>query len=161
MGDSPESLPFQLTLVDLDRTSYLIGDSLTFEVLVKHVGQKPFSLPWGREKSAFSSAKGPGQRAAFLLTFTDSQLGRQYIGHENSTYGFQSVPGSFLVVRPGDTVRVRAKGRWYLMAGFPKPPPDGWSKDISVRAELQLHGLSGVLPLVDSTNTLEIRLQER
>jgi hypothetical protein len=65
------------------------------------------------------------------------------------------------LVKPGDTVHVRGESRWYLGRAFPEPPVDGWLRNVSVSAELQIEGVNDFIPLVDSTNTVKIQLLQR
>jgi hypothetical protein len=66
-------IPFEVTLVSLDRAGYAVGDSVVFELLLKHVGLKPFALPWSRDPE---SVRGASRvlSASFLLTFADKAL---------------------------------------------------------------------------------------
>jgi hypothetical protein len=101
------------------------------------------------------------QRAVILLSFQDDVLGRQLIGDENTTYGSASVPGSLLVLKPGDTIRVRAQAKWYLSEGMAKTPPNGWLRELALHAYVQLHGVSDVVPEVTSGNAVQVQLQQR
>lgn len=150
-------IPFEVTLLSLDRSGYALGDRVVFEVLLKHVGATPFALPWASDPEAVRGASRV-QSAVFLLGFTDKTLGSQLIGSEKVLYGASSVPGSVLVLKPGDTVRVRAEGRWWLSRAFPEPPAGGWLRNVSVSAQLQVEGVNDFIPLVDSTNALRIQL---
>jgi hypothetical protein len=159
-SDAPP-VPLQVTLVELDRTGYAIGDSVLYDVTLKHVGTKPFLFPWSRRTSEFSRVAPVTRRAAVLLTIKDEMLGSQLIGSDNVSFGAESVDGSLLVLQPGDTVTVRAQGRWYLQAGMPAPPPDGWVRNVAVKAQLQIEGLNDYIPIVQSSNEIEIQLQQR
>jgi hypothetical protein len=96
-----------------------------------------------------------------LLTIKDDVLGSQLLGNENVTYGSESQPDSLLVLRPADVVKIRARGQWYLQAGMPAPPPDGWVRTVAVRAQLQVDGVDGVIPIVESSKGIGIQLQQQ
>ena len=81
-----EPMPFELTLLSLDRNGYTIGDDVVFEVLLKHVGLTPVAFPWSRDMAAVSDAPR-AQISHVLLTFTDPILGRQLVGFDNTLYG--------------------------------------------------------------------------
>jgi hypothetical protein len=72
-----------------------------------------------------------------------------------------SAPGSLLVLNLGDTVRIRAEGKWWFSKAFPEPPAEGWLTDISVKAQLQIEGVNDFIPLVDSANAVTIQLRQR
>lgn len=160
-GENDGTFPFQMTLVDLDRSGYAIGDGFIFELVLKHVGTKPFPFPWSRDPKIVNPNVPGARQAAFLLNFKDSVIGPQLLATENITYGADSVPGSLVVLQPGDTVRVRGEGQWYLTRATSKPPPDGWIRDLTLSAQLQISGLKGFQPLLDSTNQLQIQLRQR
>jgi hypothetical protein len=159
IGDAAP-LPFEITLVSLDRNGYAIGDNAVFEVTLKHVGTAPFAFPWSREMSAVADAPR-AQLAHVLLTFTDPVLGRQLVGFDNTLYGAQTVPGTVQMLQPGDVVTVRGGAQWYLSSGYPQRPPAGWVRDLSVKVELQVQGTDKYRPLLHSANDVKIQLRQQ
>ncbi len=157
-GDGP--VPFQLMLAALDRPGYAIGERFIFDVVLKHVGSKPFAFPWSRDHRGIRRSVPNARKASIMLSFKDSVLGTQLLGAENTTYGAPSIPNSLVMLEPGDTLRIRATGEWYLGAGTPAPPPDEWVRDLTISAQLQIHGLTRFQPLVNSTNTVGIQLRQ-
>jgi hypothetical protein len=156
-----ETVPFEVTLLELDRGAYAIGDPVFFQVTLKHVGTKPFAFPWVRDTSTFDGDRPVTQRAVLLLSLKDDVLGSQLIGDENITYGGESIPESFRLLGPGDTVKIRGRARWYLQQGMPAPPPRGWVRDLAIRAQLQMHGVKGMIPILHSANHLRVQLRQR
>lgn len=154
------SMPFEVTLLSLDRNRYTIGDDILFEVLLQYTGSRPVAFPWSRDASSVVEAPH-AQIAHILVTFTDQMLGRQLLGFENVLYGADTVPGSQLLLHHGDSIRVRAASRWWLSMGFAQRPTTGWVRNLSIKAELQWRGTPTFEPLVDSSNTLAVELRER
>jgi hypothetical protein len=155
-----ERLPFELTLVSLDRNGYAIGDDAVFEVMLKHVGSTPIAVPWSRDMAAVSDAPR-AQIVHVLLTFTDPVLGRQLIGFDNTLYGAETVPGTLLILHPGDSINIRAAARWFLSMGYAQAPERGWVRKLSVKAQFQLQGTKRFSSVADSANALRIELRER
>jgi hypothetical protein len=156
-----KQVPFELTLVELDRTAYSIGDPVVFKIVMKHVGTEPFAFPWSMDAMQFSRDAPVTRRATFMLRLKDEMLGSQVVGDGNTTFGAESVPGSLMMLAPGDSVTIRAHGLWYLEQGFPVSPPDGWVRTFAVRVHLQVAGVQGVIPIVESSNEIQSRLQQR
>lgn len=153
-------IPFEITF-SLDRSGYVIGDDVVYEMLLKHTGSVPFHLPWARDPETVRGAARI-ETAVFMLYFKDEAFGRQIVGAENTLFGSRSIPASMLELKPGDTLRVRAASRWYLMSGnFPKPPGDGWLRDLSVRAQLGIAGVNDLDALLDSGNAVLVQLGQR
>jgi hypothetical protein len=50
-----ERLPLEMTLVQLDRAGYTIGDPVVYEVAIKHVGTKPLPFPMSRSVGSVRS----------------------------------------------------------------------------------------------------------
>jgi hypothetical protein len=154
-----EPMPFELTLLSLNRNGYTIGDDAVFEVLLKHVGLTPVAFPWSRDMAAVSDAPR-AQISHVLLTFTDPILGRQLVGFDNTLYGADTVPGTMLVLRPGDSISIRAAARWWLSMGYAQQPEPGWVRTLSVKVQLQLQGTKRFTPLAESSNALTIELRQ-
>ena len=159
-GSGGEPLPFELTLVSLDRNGYATGDDAVFEVLLKYVGTTALTFPWSREVAAVSDAPR-AQIVHLLLAFKDPMLGSQLVGFDNTLYGADTLPGTMLVLRPGDSISVRAAARWWLSRGYAQRPEPAWVRSLSVRAQLQLQGTKRFTPLIESANALTIELRQR
>ena len=97
------------------------------------------------------------RRVSILLHVQDAVIGDQLIGHESTAYSSDSLPETFVMLKPGDTVRVRGVGNWFLMENQRTPLPASWLRDVTVRALLQYHG--GDLNPIDESNGIRIQLQ--
>jgi len=159
-SEKADRIPFDVTLVTLDRAAYNVGDAVVYELLLRHIGSTPFRLPWSRDPEAVRGAPRI-QSASFLLRFTDKALGSQLVGSENILYGAPSVPDTILTIRPGETVRVRAASQWWFTKSLPEPPAAGWVRPVSVRAQVQINGINDLIPLIDSRNDVQIQFLDK
>ena len=154
-----ERLPLELTLLQLDRPGYTVGDRVIYEVALKQVGTKPLLFPVAQTTTPFSRAHPMTRRVSILLRIQDEVLGDQLIGHESTAYSGDSLPDTFVMLKPGDTLRVRGVGDWFLMESQKPPLPTSWLRNVSVRAQLQYHGVD--LNPIDDSNEIQIQLQSR
>jgi hypothetical protein len=155
-----ERLPLELTLLELDRPGYTVGDRVVYEVAIKHVGTKPFPFPVTHTTGPFSRTNPVTRQVAILLHFHDEALGDQLIGVESTAYGGDSLPQTFVMLNPGDIVRVRAVGNWFLQGATNSGPPTSWVRNVTVKAQLQYYG-AGPLNPIDDSNGIKIQLQSR
>jgi hypothetical protein len=154
-----ERLPLELTLLELDRPGYTVGDRVVYEVALKHVGTKPLPFPVSQTTTPFSRAHPVTRRVSILLHFKDAVLGDQLIGHESTSYSADSLRHTFVMLNRGDTVRIRGVGDWFLMENQKTPLPASWLRNVSVRALLQYYG--GDLNPIDESNEVQIQLRSR
>ena len=117
-------------------------------------------MPWSRDPEVVRGASRI-ETAAFILHFKDEAFGFQILGGERLLYGSKSVPSSMLELKPGDTLHVRAESLWYLMSAFPRPPADGWVRNLFVRGQLQIAGVNNLDALLNSVNAVDVQLGQR
>lgn len=152
-----EQLPLELTLTSLDRTGYRAGDDLLFELLIRNIGQRPFSFPASLDGRRFRRGMPGATVGTVALAFRDDQLSSQLVGLQ-ILYGADVVPGSLISVQPGETLSIRAGGKWLLHGSVPA----GLVRDIKLRAQLDIYRANQIYhPLVISANTLQVRLESR
>ena len=77
-GDGP--VPFQLMLAALDRPGYAIGERFIFDVVLKHVGSKPFAFPWSRDHRGIRRSDPNARTASIMLSFKDSGTRNTVVG---------------------------------------------------------------------------------
>jgi hypothetical protein len=159
-GEGARAIPFEVTLISLDRNGYDIGDPVFYELRVKYVGSAPFPFPWTRDSGDLLDAARV-ERASFLLHFDDPMLGSHLLGNENTLFGSASVPGSTIRLTPGDIIDMRGEGRWALTHATRRPPGANWLKHLAVTGQLQIAGVNDVIPIVDSRNSVKVRLQQK
>lgn len=158
--EDSERLPFQVTLLHLDRAGYTAGDRVFYEVAIKHVGTKPFPFPMAQTTVPFNRTHQVTRRAMIMLHINDEVLGYQLIGHETTAYSGDSLKETFVTLNPGDTVRVRGVGNWYFLDNQKTPLPGSWLRHVTVRAQLQYYGPELRRP-IDDSNGIKIQLQSR
>ena len=156
-----ERIPLEMTLVQLDRSSYTIGDPVVYEVTLKNVGTKPLPFPVTQTTVPFDRAHPVTRQAVILLHINDEFLGNQLIGVECTAYSSDSRPESFVMLNPGDVVRVRGSSNWFLPSTQkPIPPGMSWVREVTVKAQLQYNGVGAFNPIEDS-NGIKIQLKSR
>ena len=137
---SHQPLPVQrlsLQVLGLDRSSYDIGDPFVYRLLVSNISQEPFAFPASVAGDRFSRDE-PDPTGGFLsLELKDPIIGHQIVGNY-ALYGAPRVPGSLVVLQPGDTLEISGAGTWFLVGGFPQPPPASWSRRLQVYGSIHL-----------------------
>ena len=154
-----ERLPLELTLLELDRPGYTVAERVVYEVVLKHVGTKPLPFPVAQTTAPFSRTHPITHQVMILLHINDDVVGDQLIGQGSTAYSSDSLPETFVMLKPGDAVRVRGVGNWFLMENQKTRLPTSWLRDVTVRAQLQFYG--GELNPIDESNGIQIQLQSR
>jgi hypothetical protein len=153
----PAPPPLNVRLARVDRSAYVLGEPIVYEIVITNVGTRPFLLPW-------SPIRPPDCRACpsiFLnLEFEDAAGHTQGV----STTALFENPGhkdSALELRPGATATVRAPGVVNVSN------IDEWVRlwKVNPRAEALRGRLSPATPgdqpwaSVLSTNTIPVQLR--
>jgi hypothetical protein len=106
------TLETNITLVFLGKTSYSIGEEVTYEVKIKNTGKEPIEIPWtshrGDLKPAESSQPYTYLHAAISLNFAEPDSNRSFSIYANS-YGSSDVAGTTRKLLPGQWILVRAR----------------------------------------------------
>ena len=103
-----------ITLVYLDKLSYLMGEDVTFEVKVQNSGKEAIEIPWTPHLGDFEPSDATETYSyvagAVALNFTDPSSHHRFAIYGNF-YGSPSVPGSLRKLQPGQwaLIRVRKK----------------------------------------------------
>jgi hypothetical protein len=154
-----ERLPLELTLVQLDRSGYTVADRVFYEVALKHVGTRPLPFPIAQTTRPFSRTHPIARQVMILLHINDEVLGDQLIGQGTTAYSGDSLTETFVMLKPGDTVRIRGVGNWFLMENQLPPLLTNWTRNVTVKALLQYYG--GDLNPIEESNGMSIQLQSR
>lgn len=106
------SIETSITLVNLDKTLYSLGDEVTYEVKIQNTGKEPVEIPWTPHLGDLEPAE-PSQsytylHAAISLAFTEPNANRSFSIYANS-YGSSDVAGTTRKLLPGEWVFVRAR----------------------------------------------------
>jgi len=135
-----------ITLVYLDKLSYLMGEDVTFEVKVQNSGKEAFEIPWtphlGDLEPSDATETYSYVAGAVTLDFTDPISHHSFAIYGNF-YGSPSVPGSLRKLEPGQWALIRVRRK---IEGF----EDWWStrlKDsqplnVTASANLLLNGVT-------------------
>ena len=106
------TLETDITLVYLDKTSYSIGEEVTYEVKIKNTGKEPLEIPWtphlGDLEPSESSQPYTYLHAAISLNFTEPDSNRSFSIHAHS-YGSSDVAGTTRKLPPDQWIFVRAR----------------------------------------------------
>jgi hypothetical protein len=106
------ALSASITLTDLDKTSYSVGEEVTYEVKIQNTGKEPIEIPWtphlGDLEPADSSQPYTYLDAAISLDFTEPVSNRSFSIYANS-YGSSNVAGTTRKLLPRESVFVRAR----------------------------------------------------
>jgi len=106
------SLETSITLVYLDKTSYSIGEEVTYEVKIENTGKEPIEIPWtphlGDLEPADSSQSYTYLDAAISLDFTEPNSNRRFSIYSFS-YGSSDLAGTTRKLLPGQWIFVRAR----------------------------------------------------
>lgn len=111
----------QTTLLSLDRTDYVVGDRPVFEVQIENVGSTSIRVPSSANLSDLQSADAAEKFAYSTLELTLWIGGANWSGNTGggtTLYGNDSRPGTMLTLRPGEWVRIIAKGNVRLPEDF-------------------------------------------
>lgn len=155
--DRPLVAPFAMRLLGLDRTSYLVGDTFIYELLVSNTGATAVMFPNSPDSSRFRQDMTGAVAASVFLTFDDSSLGSQVIGSQ-TLFGAPAVSQSIVVIAPGETLQLRAKGSWLLQSSLASPVSRPWQRELHVKGALQVFSHSQAQPLIWSENTRDVVL---
>ena len=106
------SLETSITLVYLDKTSYSMGEEVTYEVKIENTGKEPIEIPWtphlGDLEPADSSQSYTYLAAAISLDFTEPSSNRRFSNYSFS-YGSSNLAGTTRKLLPGQWIFVRAR----------------------------------------------------
>jgi hypothetical protein len=117
-GDGPRvehrKEPLRITLLSLDRTSYRIGEDLTYELKIENVGTEAQLFPWD-PNVADVEPKNPSQPYEYqsldISLWFRNQVDQVEALRAASLYATSEKEASRLELKPGQWVRIRGKVR--------------------------------------------------
>ena len=96
----------RLTLMPLERTDFVLGESFTYEVFMENIGKTPVTLPWSPDRGAFVQP-APRTPDGFIsgsvylqVESADGQQSTLSLLEVQPLYGSNEVPRSRLVSHP-------------------------------------------------------------
>jgi hypothetical protein len=109
----PKPSPLKITLFNLDKTVYTVGDDVIFDILVENISQESVVIPWSSDIDKVIPADNsapPGYRAAILKLIVADDGSRKYQFNGAIIYGSQLLAGSLKTLEPGYQVRIKVPG---------------------------------------------------
>jgi hypothetical protein len=102
-----------VTLMNLDKTSYSIGEEVTYEVKIQNTGKLPIEIPWTAHLGDLEPAD-PSEPYSYLNATTISlDFATPDSSHSFSiyaySYGAANVAGTTRTLLPGESAFVRAR----------------------------------------------------
>jgi hypothetical protein len=150
--------PVGISLESLDRTRYVVGDPLVYEVVITNTSGQAFAFPTSIDPRIVRRGMPGARLAAVSLAFDDEVFGGQLIASK-LLYGANAVPGTIELLQPGDTLRIRASGAWWLGRALKPGVPSRVVRDLAVSAHVILLYLEDDHGVIKSPQTLPIQLQ--
>jgi hypothetical protein len=156
---SPQPVsPLTINLVSLDRSRYTVGDKVVYEVVVTNTSGRAFNFPTLVDPRIVRRDMPGATLATVGLIFDDTVFGFQLVALQ-VLYGAPAVPNSMELLQPGDTLRIRASGEWWLGSALKSAVPSRVVRDVAVHAGLWLLYLPDDLPTQKSLNVVPIQLR--
>jgi|SRR5271169_2798341 len=101
-----------ITLVNLDKGWYLMGEDVTFEVKIQNSGKETIEIPWtphlGDLEPADATEAYSYVAGTVALNFTDP-VSEHSFGIYGNFYGSPALPGSIRELPPGQWALIRAR----------------------------------------------------
>jgi hypothetical protein len=160
-------LQLEITLLKLDRNRYSMGDTVIYEAAIRNVGRDVVVIPWSpyREQVRANENYPPGYVEANVgLVVKDKVFGEQVI-FGPWLFGADAAPQTLKKLRPGQTVRIRASGRWgdfydaNVFQGFLAKLPQRY--DVHARFTLSRHTFTPQPQPIISGNSMNVELRKR
>ena len=143
----------------LDRATYQWGDPFVCVWVLENRGKEPVAFPTLTADDRVARDMPGATMAAVFLRFVDDRAAGELVGAQ-ALYGAESVPGSLLVVQPGERARIRGKGTWSLM-GISKITAASSAGAYQVKATAHVMRQGGRNFSTESVAALTISLRER
>jgi hypothetical protein len=107
-------------------TGVRVGGEFIWEVRIQNIGDKAFDLPWDPSLADFQpkeiSQSSNFSALSLSLSFVTGKGQTFGLRGTASLYGAQNVKGSFISLRPGESIRVRGKS-----TALPSAVSENWS----------------------------------
>jgi hypothetical protein len=156
--EAPPTL--RVTLLDTDRLSYTVGDSMSFNVLLENIGNGPLALGISRDPEIAPRGKcgvvPPASSFEVYLVAMRGHTQGAIIAQTDRFYGSLNAPGTTAVLQPGERARVQLPAwiRWGMME--PALSAERQPMRIKALAAIEREELSTAV----SENTLQIELRD-
>jgi hypothetical protein len=126
--------PVKITLAQLDRASYRIGDRLVYEAVVENVSEEKILLPAsveGSEEEFAANARYLANYSAYSRAYLSLAVKTELSEYPQifvieRLYGVETAPESYRILLPGQKLRIRGQGSVSFGSGvfFEKLAPE-------------------------------------
>ena len=107
-GQTRLDLPLELRLARLDRSVYVLGHSVKYEMVVKNAGEAPFSFPWSTDRELIEREGESFSQVTLALRARDT-AGREYLLASVILDGSAKVAGSIETLMAGEEAVIKAE----------------------------------------------------
>jgi hypothetical protein len=150
--------PLTITLASVDRARHVVGDKVIYEVALTNTSERALRFPTLVDPRIVRRGMSGATLARVGLIFEDAVFGMQIVASQ-TLYGVTAVPNSMELLQPGDTLRIRASGAWWLHSALKPGVPSRVVRDIAVKGRLDMTYLLDDVPIQRSENAVPIQLQ--
>jgi hypothetical protein len=150
--------PLTITLASLDRARYVVGDKVVYEVVVTNTSGRALRFPTLVDPRIVRRGMSEATLARVGLIFEDAVFGMQIVASQ-TLYGATAVPNSMELLQPGDSLRIRASGAWWLQSALKPGVPSRVVRDIALKGRLHMVYMLNDVPIQRSENAVPIQLQ--
>ena len=154
-----------MTLADTDRLSYQLGDTMSFNVIIENTSTARVVLGISRDPDIAPKMMSPCRVVPPGVHFSANLVAMTKKGQEAlitggfGFYGSLNVPGTTLVLQPGERARVQVPGKISPGPDIESVLTTDWPQHAHIKALVMIDGES-IQPEY-SDNALEIELTRR
>lgn len=122
VGVPAPKMPLRMTfLIGPEFRAYKLGEEIVHEILVENVGREPYVIPWVgltdlQQVRPEPCGAPPGFKWFILALRADHEGAAPDVVWAIPIIGSDLMPGSLKELKPGERVRIRAKGRLSLFS---------------------------------------------
>jgi len=134
------TVPLRIELLQLNRTEYREGDDFVYEVRLRNITNKEALIPWEPDWSKFPIGSNTPPPAGFksahlVVRFADSSVELRAIS-AHTLFGSSGVSSSLLSLQPGESARIRGRGRFTFLNLRGEKPASKPAAPIKIEAVL-------------------------
>jgi len=121
-GGSNHSRPMVSVTLKLDKERYVLGEEFTYEIGIKNISGKEIQIPWDTDGDKINNGNtsysyedlpaGFMKVSASLWIRNDDDNRNDSLLESNRLYGSDAFTSSIKILKPEESVMIRATGRW-------------------------------------------------
>jgi len=109
--NKPTPLALEVVVQDLVPVVAAKGDRITVQVLIRNTGKYAIEIPSSRDRGRIFESRSFGRKELSMgLSVSPVGLGKTFHFSLEGSVGASNIPGSFIVLSPGDSLVVRSRG---------------------------------------------------